>query len=73
MFRLFYLNGDGIMPMVAIITSRIKMVMRPSITLLFSISPAFSPEGSTGIITRECRTGYSYLVLDMMCSHQALA
>jgi hypothetical protein len=33
------------MAMVAIITSRRKMVIRPSITLLFSISPAFPHEG----------------------------
>jgi hypothetical protein len=33
------------MAMVTIITSRRKMVMRPSITLLFSISPAFPHEG----------------------------
>jgi hypothetical protein len=38
-----YLNGGGVIIMVAITTSRTKMVMSPIITFLFSIMLTFIP------------------------------
>ena len=51
-----YLKGGGIIAMVAIITSRTKMVMRPSITFLFSISPFLPPKEAGRIIALQGRT-----------------